>query len=85
MKSGLFSLILSIGFASVLYSQTPDAIHGIVVAPDGTPIAGAKVTAKPEGSNDAGIAVVTRTDSSGNYHFESIPSGNYIVQAQVDG
>jgi hypothetical protein len=70
---------------SPLYSQS-DTISGLVVAVDGTPMAGVPVKATPEGTNSAGLpTIATQTDSAGRYHFEGVPSGTYLLRAGPDG
>jgi hypothetical protein len=58
------------------------AIKGTVIDPSGAPIPGATVTlASP-------ALVVPQTiasDSSGNYHFEQLPTGAYKVTASATG
>jgi hypothetical protein len=42
------------------------------------------VKAKPEGANGA-PTIVTQTDSAGQYRFEGVPSGSYLLRAGSDG
>lgn len=53
------------------------AISGLVVAPDGAPIAGATVRL-------SGTTRATRTDASGAFRFERLPPGNYLLEVQSD-
>src|SRR5215471_11417683 len=81
MKAVLFSLMLLFCSARLLYSQ----VHGLVVGADGVAIPGAKVAAQPQGANDVGNSVIfTRTDSSGHYSFENLPSGSYLITAEIE-
>lgn len=73
MTAILFPLML-------LIFQSPEEVHGRVVGPDGIAISDAIVTAKSEA-----ITRVTRTVSSGEYRFDDIPSGDYLVTAEISG
>jgi len=63
-----------------------DSLQGLVVTLNGTPISNAKVTATPDGASPPGsLAVITRSDKSGAYRFESLAPANYEVTAEIDG
>ena len=65
---------------------TVDSVQGLVVTLNGTPIPNAKVTATPDGTSPPGsLAIITRSDKSGAYRFESLAPGNYVVTAEIDG
>ncbi len=52
-------------------------LYGVVTdAETGTPISGVKVTID---------GVITQTDASGNYGFEGLTPGSYVIQFSKDG
>jgi hypothetical protein len=84
LKAALLAVVLLTWSVVPLYSQS-DSVSGLVVAVDGTPMVGVPVKATPEGPNTADLpTLVTKTDSSGEYHFEGVPSGIYLLRAGPD-
>jgi len=78
MKAILFPLML-------MFLQAPDEVRGLVVGPDGVAISGATVRARLEGTDETGLSITTRTDSSGQYRIGGVASGNYIITAEING
>jgi hypothetical protein len=86
MQQAAFLVALILLFSVCpLYSQS-DSISGLVVASDGTPLAGIPVKALPDGTNSTGLpTITTKTDDSGRYHLEGVPYGTYTLNAGPDG
>jgi len=82
--SFIISLIFFFGFASVLQAQ-PDnryTIAGVVTDRAGNPLAGATVSLRTlSDNNQQGMM----TDISGNFKFEKLQPGMYIVSATYLG
>jgi len=74
---GLFFLLAT---ALTCYAQYSSNIQGVVMDPSGAAIANASVHLR---NVDTGIEQSTTTGSSGNYRFNSLPSGNYVVSAEA--
>ena len=61
-------------------------VNGIVVTPNGDPVAGAVVTLQPmERQRERQRMLRTRTGRDGRFTFENIPEGRYVVTAMVRG
>ena len=85
LKSTLPAAVILLSAVAPLYSQS-DTVSGLVIAVDGTPMAGVPVKATPEGTNSAVLpTITTHTDSAGQYHFDGVPSGSYLLRAGPDG
>src|SRR6185369_12069665 len=85
LKSTLLAAVILLSAIAPLYSQS-DTVSGLVIAVDGTPMAGVPVKATPEGTNSAVLpTITTHTDSAGQYHFDGVPSGSYLLRAGPDG
>src|SRR5947209_2460921 len=61
-------------------SQTGAAISGTVFDPQGRPVPGAKIVLFTTGSM---AEWKTAADASGNYGFEALQSGEYLLQADA--
>lgn len=80
-------LILSFPALPVFSAQAPGSVSGIVRWSDGTPSAGARVTAivttadglLPTHVWGTRIAGTALTDNTGNYRMENLPSGMYHI------
>ncbi|NTX60690.1 carboxypeptidase regulatory-like domain-containing protein [Myxococcus sp. CA051A] len=59
-------------------------VEGVVVNPQGQPVAGAEVRAQPP-RNGGGAAATTRTDSQGAYTLSGLVPGRTSVRARRDG
>lgn len=77
-------LSVSTGTAkNVLYSGAKGAIRGTVTDPNGAVVPGAEVTAASE--DDKAISFSTRTDESGVFLIQNIPSGKFTVTVTSPG
>jgi len=84
-KATLLAAMILVFAVSSLYSQS-DTLSGRVVAADGTPMADVAVRAMPNGPGSSGLpAILTQTDSLGQYHFEGLASGDYMLHAELEG
>jgi len=84
LKGLLFALAFLAWNVAPLCAQS-NSFGGLVIGLDGAPLAGVVVRAKPEGANAAGLpTIVTQADASGEYRFEAIPSGNYLLSAGIE-
>ncbi|HJZ82429.1 MAG TPA: carboxypeptidase regulatory-like domain-containing protein, partial [Pyrinomonadaceae bacterium] len=63
-------------------AQSTATLQGTVRDQKGDVVAGAKVTAKNQGT---GIERTTQTDSEGNYQLAALPVGNYSVEVEMQG
>jgi len=75
----LFSLFL---FTLPCFAQYSGNIQGVVADPSGAAINGASVQLR---NVDTGISQSGKTSESGNYRFNSLPPGNYVVSAEASG
>lgn len=76
--SSLAALVLSL---APLYAQTTGSIEGRVLAPDGSVLRGAAITA-------TGAVPGTRAgeaDAAGQYHFAQLPPGAYKLRVSLSG
>src|SRR5437773_10339683 len=63
-------------------AQSTATLQGTVKDQKGDVVAGAKVTARNQGT---AIERTTQTDSDGNYQLASLPVGDYSVQIEMQG
>ncbi|HEY4838686.1 MAG TPA: carboxypeptidase-like regulatory domain-containing protein [Candidatus Acidoferrales bacterium] len=75
-------IILCLGGASSLRAQAPGVISGIVLAPDGSPQAHARVYLQPGNGRPPRTVL---TDATGHFNFGNTVSGIYDVRAQANG
>jgi Carboxypeptidase regulatory-like domain len=68
--------------ASVVRAQMPGVISGIVLAPDGSPQAHARVYLQPGNGRPPRTVL---TDATGHFSFGNTVSGIYDVRAQANG
>ncbi|MBB6143372.1 hypothetical protein HNQ77_001316 [Silvibacterium bohemicum] len=83
LKSALYAAMFAILPLNLCFSQTAQtSLRGTVHDPSGAVIAGAEIKiAKP----DTGFTAVKLTDEHGDYIFEQIPPGVYVVTATAAG
>ncbi len=74
-------MVLSTGLALGQATAT-GTILGAVTDASGAAIAGAKVTATEKGTN---AQRVTKASSSGEYRFDLLPPGNYVIHVESPG
>ena len=75
-------LALLVAGAPVAAAAPGTSVAGVVTDPTGAPVAGAGVTLlSPLGS----IAATTRSDAAGGFRFEAVPSGSYVLSAELSG
>ena len=80
---GVSSLVVIVLFlAATAVAQSTATLQGTVRDQKGGAVAGAKVTARNQGT---GIDRTTQTDSEGNYQFAALPVGNYTLQVEMQG
>jgi iron complex outermembrane receptor protein len=63
-------------------AQTANSLTGCIKDSQGAAITGATVTLY---ARETSVRATTVTDSSGNYRFERVPVGDYVVEATSDG
>ena len=77
-------LSVSTGTAkNVLYSGAKGAIRGTVTDPNGASVANAEITVTSE--DDKKISFSTRTDESGVFLIQNIPSGKFTLEVMSPG
>jgi vitamin B12 transporter len=64
------------------YAESGASLSGTVKDPQGAPVAGASVTIV---SRSGGAGGATTSDTSGAYHFDGLPAGDYLLRAQAPG
>ena len=74
-------LILTI-FAAAVGAQSGGSIIGTVKDPQGKPVPGTTLTLF---SRTGAAGSATTSDSSGNYRFEGLPQGDYLLRAAAAG
>ena len=81
----LILLFTSSLFTSGVYAQQNNSgkISGHVYNNDQTPAPFATITLLK--ASDSGLVKTSISDSSGAYHFEKIPFGNYLIAASLTG
>ncbi len=75
---GLLFLI----FGTRAHAQFNGNIQGVVLDPSGAAVAGASVNLT---NVDTGITATIKTSESGNYRFNSLEPGNYVIRATATG
>ncbi len=63
-------------------AQTANSLTGRITDSQGAAVTGATVTLYARATN---VRATTVTDSSGNYRFERVPAGDYVIEATSDG
>lgn len=74
--------IFSLGSAAPVQAQMPGVVSGVVLAPDGTPQAHARVYLQPGNGRPPRTVL---TDATGHFSFGNTVSGIYDVRAQANG
>ena len=74
--------ILSLVAAAPVRAQMPGVVSGVVLAPDGTPQAHARVYLQPGNGRPPRTVL---TDATGHFNFGNTVSGIYDVRAQANG
>ena len=93
LKSALRELavirrILSVMSVSILmtglqaHAQFNGNIQGVILDPNGAAVAGATVSLS---NVDTGITATTLSSDTGNYRFNSLEPGNYVIKASANG
>jgi hypothetical protein len=77
-----FFIAVPLLFSLAAYAQYSSNIQGVVADPAGLAINGASVQLR---NVDTGVTASTKTSDSGNYRFNSLPPGNYVVSAEAQG
>jgi hypothetical protein len=75
-------VVLLFPFSPLCLAQYSSNVQGVVSDPAGAAINGAVVELR---NIDTGVAATTRTSDSGNYRFNSLQPGNYVVSAESSG
>jgi outer membrane receptor protein involved in Fe transport len=79
-----FSLLTAMLLTVLVYAQNkPGKISGTVVSPDKKPVEAA--TIQLQRANDKALVKAAVTDKAGNYVFEKIAEGNYIISFAAAG
>jgi hypothetical protein len=78
--SSLFVVLLFLGTTAL--AQSTATLQGTVRDEKGSVVAGAKVTARNQGTS---IERTAQTDSEGNYQFAGLPVGAYSVTVELQG
>src|SRR5512141_587313 len=77
-----FPFVLAVTFEAAAQAQNRSTINGYVYGPQRAPIESAEVGLK----NDVNMTVArTRTDSSGRFFFNAVPSGRLSVRVSPIG
>ncbi|MGA8272264.1 MAG: TonB-dependent receptor [Candidatus Sulfotelmatobacter sp.] len=69
-------------FCLPAFAQYSSNVQGVVSDPAGAAINGASVQLR---NLDNGVTAVITTSESGNYRFNSLPSGNYVLTVEAQG
>jgi len=77
-----FFLTVLLCLSLAAYAQYSSNIQGVVSDPAGAAINGASVELR---NVDTGVSASTKTSDSGNYRFNSLPPGNYVISAEFQG
>ncbi|HEY3174227.1 MAG TPA: carboxypeptidase regulatory-like domain-containing protein [Candidatus Polarisedimenticolia bacterium] len=80
LAAGVIALALIGGLARA--QSTTATLKGTIRTADGTPVAGAAVTAR---CADIGVAREATTDAQGRYRIDLLPSGRWTVSARTAG
>jgi 5-hydroxyisourate hydrolase-like protein (transthyretin family) len=79
-----FSLLTAMLLTILVYAQNkPGKISGTVLSPDKKPVESA--TVQLQRANDKALVKAAVTDKAGNYVFEKIAEGNYIISFAAAG
>jgi len=78
----LGTVIFSLAGAAPVRAQAPGVISGMVLAPDGSPQAHARVYLQPGNGRPPRTVL---TDATGHFTFGKTVSGIYDVRAQANG
>jgi outer membrane receptor protein involved in Fe transport len=68
--------------AATMHAQSGATLAGSVQDPQGRPVPGTEVTLV---SRTGAIGDAATTDSSGRYHFNALPQGDYLLRASARG
>ncbi len=83
MRTACLFLVLALSTEYSVLSAAPGAsLSGVVRDPQGSAVAGANLALY---SRTASVSVNTASDSSGGYHFDGLPPGDYILRAEAAG
>lgn len=63
-------------------AQDAYSLSGQITDPNGDPVAGAKVTAR---GKFGGAERQNITDANGNFRFENLPEGDYLIKVEANG
>ena len=80
LPSAVFTCILLV--STLAQAQYSSNVEGFVLDPSGAAVPDAPVTLR---NLDTGVENTTRTSASGNYRFNSVQPGNYLVAAEAGG
>src|SRR5712671_3625380 len=79
----LFGLLIALAFASFAFAQTgTTSLHGTVTDKSGATVAGANVSLD---NSQQGLHRVTVTGSGGEYEFQALQPGTYVLTIQAAG
>jgi hypothetical protein len=76
------SLLILLLWALPGYAQYSANVQGVVSDPSGAAIVGATIELR---NADTGVRATFTTNESGNYRFNSLPPGNYVIAADAKG
>src|SRR6185295_2925667 len=76
------SIVLVLISCSTVFAQNTSGIEGTVSDPTGAVVAGATVTIKNE---ETGATQTIQTPDSGYYHFATLPSASFTINASGAG
>ena len=82
IRSGFLLVVLLALFSLASYAQYSSNIQGVVSDPAGAAINEASVQLL---NVDTGVSSTSKTADSGNYRFNSLPPGNYVLSAEASG
>jgi hypothetical protein len=82
IRSGFLLVVLLPLFSLASYAQYSSNIQGVVSDPAGAAINEASVQLL---NVDTGVSSTSKTADSGNYRFNSLPPGNYVLSAEASG
>lgn len=80
VRSLLFPILLLLVLSLPGFAQYSANVQGVVSDPAGAAINGALVELR---NVDTGVISTIKTSESGNYRFNSLPPGNYVVSAEA--
>src|SRR5258706_11062916 len=75
-------VILSLAGALSVRAQSPGVVSGVVLAPDGSPQAHARVYLQPGNGRPPRTVL---TDATGHFTFGKVTNGIYDIRAQGNG